>query len=186
MESSNSRSTLGSSGALMMEEVGYLTEVLSRGHREVPPHHDSTTLMQRGKRPQPATQRDAPVRKLEVQYRKGKNLPAQRQWRVWQGEEGILGETLCFGRRTLPLKTGLSWRRWKDAQHGAPSNPSLREREKLLAALCMIIQELVEGNNDRSPAILLEDFRDWGRRWGQDDDRPSSPFNVSDLSMSVG
>ena len=53
----------------MMEEVGYLTEVLSRGHREVPPHHDSTTLMQRGKRPQPATQRDAPVRKLEVQYR---------------------------------------------------------------------------------------------------------------------
>ena len=41
----------------MMEEVGYLTEVLSPGHREVPPDDGSTTLMQREKRPQPATQR---------------------------------------------------------------------------------------------------------------------------------
>ena len=36
----------------MMEEVGYLTESLSRGHREAPkPDDDTTTLMQRGKRP---------------------------------------------------------------------------------------------------------------------------------------
>ena len=62
---------------------------------------------------------------------------------------------------------------------------NLREREKLLAALCMIIQELVEGNNNRSTAILLEDFRDWGRRRGQDDDRPSSPFNVSGITYYV-
>ena len=47
----------------------------------------------------------------------------------------------------------------------------LREREKLLAALCMTVQELVEGNLERPSTTSLDDFRDWGRRWGQDDDR---------------
>ena len=47
---------------------------------------------------------------------------------------------------------------------------NLREMEKLLAALRMVFQETVEGNPDRHTVSSLEDFRDWRRRWGQDDD----------------
>ena len=46
-----------------------------------------------------------------------------------------------------------------------------REREKLLAAICMVFQEMVEGNASRSTVNVPEDFRDWGRCWGQDDER---------------
>ena len=45
-----------------------------------------------------------------------------------------------------------------------------REREKLLAALCMMVQKMVEGNQERPSLASPDDFRDWGRRWGQDDD----------------
>ena len=48
---------------------------------------------------------------------------------------------------------------------------NLREREKLLAALCMTVQEFVEEKSERPSTTSLADFRDWGRRWGQDDDR---------------
>ena len=37
---------------------------------------------------------------------------------------------------------------------------NLREREKLLAALCMTVQELVEGNRERPSTISLDEFRD--------------------------
>ena len=47
---------------------------------------------------------------------------------------------------------------------------NLRQREKLLAAICMVFQESVEGNANRSTVNAPEDFRDWGRRWGQDED----------------
>ena len=53
----------------------------------------------------------------------------------------------------------------------ALKSDNLRQREKLLAALCMTVQEVVEGNEERSPTTCLKDFRNWGRRWGQDDDR---------------
>ena len=46
---------------------------------------------------------------------------------------------------------------------------NLRQREKLLAAVCMVIQETVEGNADRATVNCPEDFRNWGRRWGEDD-----------------
>ena len=48
---------------------------------------------------------------------------------------------------------------------------NLRQREKLLAAVCMVLQETVEGNANRSTVNVPEYFRDWGRRWGQDDER---------------
>ena len=35
----------------------------------------------------------------------------------------------------------------------------------------MTIQELVEGSRERPSNTSLDDFRDWGKRWGQDDDR---------------
>ena len=47
---------------------------------------------------------------------------------------------------------------------------NLREREKLLAAICMILQETVEGNTEKSTINTVEDFRNWARRWGEDDD----------------
>ena len=45
---------------------------------------------------------------------------------------------------------------------------NLRQREKLLAAMCLVTQESVEGNADRPTIHDVEDFRVWGRRWGQD------------------
>ena len=47
---------------------------------------------------------------------------------------------------------------------------NLKQREKLLAAICMTFQETVEGNPQRSTVGCPDDFRDWGRRWGTDDD----------------
>ena len=35
----------------------------------------------------------------------------------------------------------------------------------------MTIEELVEENPARPSTTSLDDFRDWGRKWGQDDDR---------------
>ena len=46
---------------------------------------------------------------------------------------------------------------------------NLLQREKLLAAMCLVIQESVEGNEERSTIHGVEEFRDWGRRWGQDE-----------------
>ena len=42
-----------------------------------------------------------------------------------------------------------------------------REREG--AAVCMTIQEIVEGTSNRSTVGKPQDFLDWGRRWGTDD-----------------
>ena len=47
---------------------------------------------------------------------------------------------------------------------------NLREREELLAAICMILQEAVEGNTEKSTINTVEDFRNWAQRWGEDDD----------------
>ena len=46
---------------------------------------------------------------------------------------------------------------------------NLRQREKLLAAMCLVTQESVEGNEERPTIHGVEEFRDWGRRWGQDE-----------------
>ena len=45
---------------------------------------------------------------------------------------------------------------------------NLREREKLPAAICMILQETVEGNTEKSTINTVEDFRNWAQRWGED------------------
>ena len=46
---------------------------------------------------------------------------------------------------------------------------NLKQREKLLAAMCLVTQESVEGNQQRTTIHGVEEFRDWGRRWGQDE-----------------
>ena len=48
---------------------------------------------------------------------------------------------------------------------------NLKEREKLLAAICLVFQEtVVEGNSDICTISGVEDFRNWARRWGEGDD----------------
>ena len=42
---------------------------------------------------------------------------------------------------------------------------NLKQREELLAAICMTFQETVGGNSNRSTV----DFVDWGRQWGTDE-----------------
>ena len=46
---------------------------------------------------------------------------------------------------------------------------NLRQREKLLAAMCLVAQESMERNEERTTVHGLEAFCDWGRRWGQDE-----------------
>ena len=47
---------------------------------------------------------------------------------------------------------------------------NLKQREKLLAAICKTFQETVQGNPQRSTVGRPDDFRDWGRRSGTDDE----------------
>ena len=35
--------------------------------------------------------------------------------------------------------------------------------------MCLVTQESVEGNEERTTIHGVEEFRDWGRRWGQDE-----------------
>ena len=46
---------------------------------------------------------------------------------------------------------------------------NLKQRERLVAAICMTSQETVEGNTHRSTVGCPQDFVDWGRRWGTDE-----------------
>ena len=46
---------------------------------------------------------------------------------------------------------------------------NLKQREKLLAAICMTFQETVEGNSHRSTVGCPQDFVDWGRCWETDE-----------------
>ena len=43
---------------------------------------------------------------------------------------------------------------------------NLKQREKLLAAVCLTFQETVEGNSGRIAVACPQDFVDRGRRWG--------------------
>ena len=40
---------------------------------------------------------------------------------------------------------------------------NLKQREELLAAVCLTFQEMVEGNSERSTVARPQDFVDWGR-----------------------
>ena len=46
---------------------------------------------------------------------------------------------------------------------------NLRQREKLLAAICLTFKEVVEGTSERSTVGRPQDFVDWGSRWGTDE-----------------
>ena len=53
------------------------------------------------------------------------------------------------------------------------------QREKLLAAMCLVIQESVEGNEERTAIHGVEEFRDGGRRWGKTNQRLSYSSSTS-------
>ena len=132
----------------LMVEVGYLTEVLSEGHQEVPPHNDSTTLMQRGKRPQPATQR------RRTPHETGSAGPEGEEPSSSTSMAGPAGGRRNTRRDAVPREENLTAEDWAimEAVERCPvwralKSFNLREREKLLAALCMIIQKIGGGKH---------------------------------------
>ena len=156
----------------MMEEIGYMAEVISRGHR---PHTegDATNLMQATKRPLPAGDR-------RRASEKGTNTD--------EGDEECKEElpssstARMVGRRNtrndaVPREEDLTSEDWAimAAVERCPvwrtlKAFNLKEREKLLAAIRLVFQETVEGNSDICTISGVEDFRNWARRWGEDDD----------------
>ena len=46
---------------------------------------------------------------------------------------------------------------------------NLRQREKLLAAICLTFKEVVEGTSECSTVGRPQDFVYWGSRWGTDE-----------------
>ena len=138
-----------------MEEVGYMAEILSRGHRPGPdPEHDATNLMKRhlsaGDRRRSSGGGMETAR--TTTRRTTRHDPVPR-------EENLTEEDWAIMRAVERCPV------WKTIK-----SFNLREREKLLAAICMILQETVEGNTEKSTINTLEDFRNWARRWGEDDD----------------
>ena len=156
----------------MMEEIGYMAEVISRGHRPQT-EGDATNLMQGTKRPLPAgDRRRVPERGTNTDEggeECEENLPSSSTART-------------VGRRNtrndaVPREEDLTSEDW--AIMAAVERCSvwrtlkafnLKEREKLLAAICLVFQETVEGNSDICTISEVEDFRNWARRWGEDDD----------------
>ena len=154
----------------MMEEVGYMAELMARGPRPTSEENDEANLMQGTKRSLPPSCRR---RSLEEDINE----------QVLKGEEATSSTNIpgtSEGRSTredpTPREEDLTAEDWAvmDAVERCPvwralKTFNLRQREKLLAAMCLVNQESVEGNADRPTIHDVEDFRDWGRRWGQDD-----------------
>ena len=155
-----------------MEEVGYLAGLLAQGRRPEPAQEeDVANLMQGTKRPQPATQR------RRTPSGEGNSAPHQKEPSSSTSLPRPAGERNTRSD-SVPMEEHRTAEDWAimEAVERCPvwrtlKSVNLREREKLLAALCMVVQEMVEGNPDRQTVGSLDDFRDWGRRWGQDDDR---------------
>ena len=124
----------------------------------------------------------------------GGEEPTERMWRR-KGSEGqmVLFTTSLFRFMENPAAArSRVLRVWGEARATAPSpweedcavmtavencvvwrslkSLNLRQREKLLAAVCLNFQETMEGNSSRSTVGRPEDGLDWGRKWGTDDD----------------
>ena len=159
-----------------MEEVGYMVEILSRGHRPGPdPEHDATNLMQGMKRHLSAGDR-------RRSSGGGMETGGGDEEDTVEMPSSSTSAARTTTRRTtrhgpVPREENLTEEDWAimRAVERCPvwktiKSFNLREREKLLAAICMILQETVEGNTETSTINTVEDFRNWARRWGEDDD----------------
>ena len=58
---------------------------------------------------------------------------------------------------------------------------NLKQRQKLLATVCLTFQETVEGNSHRSAVGKPENFVHWGKRWGTNrtEDRSAAHYAKS-------
>ena len=153
----------------MMDEVGYMTE-RHREQAQPKPHarqkNDSSRgvtgnrcrggeLDQEGQGPQqgeaPFSSSNMPPNSSAVGERNTRHDPVPR-------EEHLTDEDWAIMAAVENCKV---WRMLKAL--------SLKQREKLLAAICMTLQETVEGNPQRGTVGCPDDFRDWGRRWVTDE-----------------
>ena len=155
-----------------MEEIGSMPEVISREHRPQT-EGDATNLMQGTKRPLPAGDRGR-VSERGTNTDDGgeeceEELPSSSTARTVGSrntrndavprEEDLTSEDWAI---MAAVERCSVWRTLKAF--------NLKEREKLLAAICLVFQETVEGNSDICAISGVEDFRNWARRWGEDDD----------------
>ena len=155
----------------ILEEVGYMAEALARRHRGNPEEEgDETNLVQGEKRRKPGTHRRRTITGKEEDMPNGEepasssNVPQE----LPSGERSTR-------RDPIPREEHLTAEDWvimaaveKCTVWRSLKALNLRQREKLLAAICMGFQETVEGNTDGTTVNSPDDFRDWGRRWGED------------------
>ena len=156
-----------------------MTETLSRRHRENPEEEeDKTNLVHGEKRRKPGTHRrrsatmeegDGPTQGGE-EPASSSNVPPKpstgernTRFNLIPREEHLTAEDWAIMEA---VEKFIVWRSLKAL--------NLRQREKLLAAICIVFQETVEGNPGRSTVNTPDDFRDWGRRWGTDEDAAQS------------
>ena len=153
----------------MMEEVGYMAELIAQGHRPTPEEEgDETNLVQGTKRFTPASYRRRAPGEDE-----GAGVPNGEEPASSANIPGTTGER-STREDPIPREERLTAEDWaimaaveRCAVWRALKAFNLRQREKLLAAMCLVVQETVEGNEERTTVHGPEDFRDWGRRWGQ-------------------
>ena len=144
----------------MMEEVGYMAEILSRGHRPGPdPEHDATNLMQSMKRHLSAGDRrrssgggvetgggdEEDTVEMPSSSTSAARTTTRRTTRhdPVPREENLTEEDWAIMRAVGRCPV------WKTIK-----SFNLREREKLLAAICMILQETVEGNTEKRVLLI--------------------------------
>ena len=167
----------------MMEEVGYMAEILSREHRPgSDPEHDATNLMQGMKRHLSAGDRRRSSgggmetgggdEEETVEMPSSSTSAARTTTRRTTRHDPVAREENLTEEDWAIMRAVERCPVWKTIK-----SFNLREREKLLAAIekllaaiCMILQETVEGNTEKSTINTVEDFRNWARRWGEDDD----------------
>ena len=159
----------------IMEEVGYMTETLALGHRgEAPAEGDEQSLMQGRKRHKqgghgrragepdledhPPSWGEAPSSSSNVPTNASTGERNTRHDPVPR-EEHLTAEDWAI---MAAVESCVVWRTLKAI--------NMKHREQLLAAICMTLQEMVEGNPQRSTVGCPDDFGDWGRRWGIDDE----------------
>ena len=129
-----------------------MAETLSRGHRPTPEkEEDVTNLVQEERRHKPGShRRRTPVEEGETNTQIGDEQASSSNIPLVAGERNTRRDPIPGKEHLTPedwaimaaLERCTVWRSLKSL--------NLRQGEKLLAAICMVFQETVEGNANRS------------------------------------
>ena len=119
----------------MMEEVGYMAELMARGHRPTPEEEgDEANLMQGTKRPRPPSHRRRALEEDTGEEVSDGEVPTSSTNIPGNLEARNTREDPIPKRRTLRQKIGLLWMPWNAAR--PESSQSVYDNEKSSLQLC--------------------------------------------------